>query len=306
MTRLQADLALGLAGLIWGFGFVAQKDALGHIGPCTFVAIRFLLSAAIVFPLVWWEYRRGESNLSIRPILRLPIAALCAAFAVAVLLQQIGLGTTTVTNTSFLTGLYVVMVAPVGWLLYRQKLSSVVSIAGVLSVLGIWLLAGGHFDALPQNFGFGDLLVLGCAFGFAFQVAIMGHIAKQIQSPFLLSFLQYLAVGIVALALALIFEHIDFHAIRAAWASILYAAVASGGIAYTLQSIAQQYTPSADTAIIMSSESLFGAVGGIWLMGDRLTFYGGVGCAAIIAAIILVELVPQFSKQRRARKKAVR
>jgi len=165
-------------------------------------------------------------------------------------------------------------------------------LAGCLSVVGVWLLAGGNLTKPLQGLGFGDLLVLGCAFGFAFQVTLLGHVANLIRIPFALSFIQYLAVGVVALVLALCFEVIDWSAISDAWISILYAGMASGGIAYTLQAVAQQHTPSADTAIILSSESLFGGLGGMWLLGERLTFAGAVGCAAIILAIVVVELAP--------------
>ncbi len=302
MTRLQADLTLGLAGLIWGFGFVAQKDALGHIGPFTFVAARFALSALVVLPLVWRE-RAFDRLCSARCGWQgyASLFALGATFSGAVLLQQVGIGTTTVTNTAFLTGLYIVMVPLAAWLLYRHRILPSALIAGALSVLGIWLLAGGSPDRMPQNFGLGDALVLGCTVCFAFQVPLLGQLAQRMRAPFILSFLQYLAVGVIALALAVRFETIDFAAIRDAWGSILYAGIASGGIAYTLQAVAQQHTPSADTAIILSTESLFGGLGGVWLLGERLTATGMIGCGAIIAAIIVVELGPLWKKRRAKR-----
>jgi drug/metabolite transporter (DMT)-like permease len=297
LNRLKADLTLGLAGFIWGFGFVAQKDALHHIGPFTFVALRFLLSALVITPFVMREdgfklLRHSKpSGLS-----RKNIVAMSAAFAIGVLLQQLGIQTTTVTNAAFLTGLYVVMVPAVGWILYRTKILPPTLIAALLSLLGVWLLAGGSITKPLQGFGFGDLLVLGCAFGFAFQVSMMGRIAKIIQIPFALSFIQYLVVGLIASLLALCLEPMDWQTIRAAWIPILYAGAISGGIAYTLQSVAQQYTSSADTAIILSSEALFGGLGGMWLLKERLDLAGWLGCAVIIIAIIVVELAPFINR----------
>ena len=160
MTRLQADLALCLAGLIWGFGFVAQKDALNHIGPFTFVASRFLLSALVVLPLALREKGfRGLTTGFSKNINAGKIMIMCAAFAAAVSLQQYGMTATSVTNTAFITGLYVVMVPFIGWFFYKQKLSAPVLVACVLSAIGVWLLSGGNVNDLKISLGHGDEFV---------------------------------------------------------------------------------------------------------------------------------------------------
>jgi drug/metabolite transporter (DMT)-like permease len=80
----------------------------------------------------------------------------------------------------------------------------------------------------------------------------------------------------------------------------LYLGVASGGIAYTLQAIAQQHTSPADSSIIMGGgETLFGAIGGAWLLHEMMNVSGYLGCAAIMGSIVLVELVPYLQKKSR-------
>ena len=306
MTRVKADLALALAGLIWGFGFVAQKAALDHIGPFTFVAARFLISAIFILPFVLRE--KGLKRLpkaSRKDASRILI--LCAAFTIAVLVQQCGMTATSVTHTAFLTGLNVVMVPIIGFAFGHHKLSLPLLIASTLSLLGVWLLSGGISNDLIIHIGIGDALILLCALGFAFQIVILGRLAKRINLPFLLSFLEYAAVGIIALLGAVLFEKIDFNSLLQAWQPILFAGIASGGIAYTLQAVAQQHTPPSDAAIIMSSEALFGGIGGVWLMHDPMNLEGLMGCAAIMGAIILVEIGPLWHwNQSRRKRKTVR
>jgi drug/metabolite transporter (DMT)-like permease len=302
LTRVQADLALGLAGLIWGFGFVAQKTALDHIGPFTFVAARFLISALFVLPLVLRDNGLRKLKTAVpHGGNGLKLLALCIAFSIGVLFQQVGMRSTSVTNTSFITGIYIVLVPFVGALFYKTRLSFATLIASLLSLLGVWLLSAG--GDIHMHFGRGDILVLLCTFGFAVQVTVLGRLANKMRLPFAISFVQYLVVTIIALILALYFEHIDWQSLIDAWLPILFAGVASGGIAYTLQAAAQQHTPSADAAIIMSSEVLFGGVGGIWLLHEKLTMIGMLGCIAVIAAIILVELAPVV-RARHTRRKA--
>jgi len=303
LTRFQADIALCIAGLIWGFGFVAQKTALDHIGPFTFVAARFLISALFILPLVIHEkgFHRLHAAANTKNISRLFI--LGGAFSLSVLLQQYGMKVASVTHTAFLTGLYIVMVPFVGRMFHRQPLLVPTLIACVLSVFGIWLLSGGQTSDFAIDFSRGDGMVLLCTFGFAIQVTVMGRLAKRLQLPFTLSFIQCIFVGSIALILAIVFEEINLATLLQAWIPILYAAIASGGIAYTLQAVAQQHTPSADAAIIMSSEALFGGIGGVWLLHERLPIQGVFGCCAIMAAIILVELGPLLTWGRSLRNK---
>ena len=57
-----ANLLLLLAGAIWGFGFLAQKNAMDDIGPMLFVGLRFLLAAVAVLPLCLRELKAAPAN----------------------------------------------------------------------------------------------------------------------------------------------------------------------------------------------------------------------------------------------------
>jgi drug/metabolite transporter (DMT)-like permease len=56
--------------------------------------------------------------------------------------------------------------------------------------------------------------------------------------------------------------------------------------------VGQRHAQPADAAIILSSETVFAALFGAWLMGDRLGSAALAGCALILAGIILVQLLP--------------
>lgn len=294
MTRLQADLVLLLVSLIWGAAFVAQKDAMDHVGAYTFVAARFGISALLVLPLALREHKRGAAPN--KKVFR-DLGLLCLAFCAGVLFQQAGLVRTTVTNAGFLTGLYVLFTAIICAAVYKQKLSRLVFPAALLSVAGIGMLSGG-LDMAHMNSG--DAMVLLCAVGFGFQVALIGRIMQKWQAPFRVCLLQYASVALVSVIAAFVFENPDWTAIRQAGWAILYAGAISGGIAYTLQVIAQQYTPASDSAVIMSGESVFAAIFGIWLMGDKLTATSATGCGLIIFAILMVEFGPSLFRRKQS------
>lgn len=292
MTRLQADLVLLMVALIWGAAFVAQKDAMDHVGAYTFVAARFGISALLVLPLALREQKRGP--VPSRNVYR-DLGFLCIAFAAGVLFQQAGLVRTTVTNAGFLTGLYVLFTAIICAAVYKQKLSKLVFPAALMSVAGIGMLSGG-LDMAHMNMG--DLMVLCCAIGFGFQVALVGRIMQKWAAPFRVCFLQYASIALIAMTAALVWEQPAWETIQQAGWAILYAGVISGGVAYTLQVVAQQYTPASDSAVIMSGESVFAAIFGIWLMNDALTPTGAAGCGLIILAILMVEFGPALFRRK--------
>jgi drug/metabolite transporter (DMT)-like permease len=101
--------------------------------------------------------------------------------------------------------------------------------------------------------------------------------------------MQYAACAVAGLAVALVCEGITITALQANLVQICYAGLISGGIAYTLQAVAQQHTPPSDAAVILSGESFFAAIFGILLLGEHLTSAGRAGCALILAAMLLVE-----------------
>ena len=107
-----------------------------------------------------------------------------------------------------------------------------------------------------------------------------------------LTFVQFLVVALLGLIATHELETVTRAGLIAALPEIIYAGIISGGIAYSLQAIAQRYTPPSDAAIIMGSEALFAALAGALLLGERLTAAGWLGAALILVAVLLVELVP--------------
>ena len=134
--------------------------------------------------------------------------------------------------------------------------------------------------------------------GFAVQVVLVGRIMQNSRAVFSLSAIQYAAVALVALIGMLAFETPSMAGLSGALWQIVYAGAISGGLAYTLQIVAQQYAPAADSAIILSGEALFAAIAGALLMGDQLSLLQYGGCAMIAAAILLVELAPILFRKK--------
>jgi drug/metabolite transporter (DMT)-like permease len=293
MSRLQADFLLLITALIWGTAFIAQKTGMEGLGPYGFVGVRFALSLLVVLPLAFLEYKKKPAvSEKIKPIWAI---ALCLTFVGGVILQQIGIKYTSVTNAGFLTGLYVVGVPFAGWLIFRRRPAWIVLPACLLALTGTWFLNGASLTKL----NYGDLMVILCAASFALQVVLIGYIVQKTSRPLFYSVLQYGACAVVGMILAIFVEHISWDVVMDNAPQLLYAGVVSGGIAYTLQAVAQQHTPASDAAVILAGEALFAALAGMILLGDRLDGMGWFGCGLIFTAIILVEVGALFLLKRR-------
>ena len=294
MERVKADLSLLLAAFIWGTAFIAQKTAVATIGPLTFLACRFVLSALLLAPMAWAESRRRNDPLSPADWRLAQMVGLSLFGGMAI--QQIGIVTTSTTNAGFLTAIYVVMVPVVAWVLTRRTPSVTVVAACTVSMAGAWMLEQGGGAAQP--WGMGDMLILFSDIFQALQMILVERFLARHNRPMLLSFVQYAVIAVIGFAMAFIFETVSWEGIRAVAPAILYAGLLSGGVAFTLQIIAQRHTPAAEAGIIMSLESVFAALAGALLLGDRLGPAGLAGCGLILAGVVLAQVLPLLRRNR--------
>ena len=289
LTRWQANALLLLAAAIWGSAFIGQVLGMAGMGPFGFTAVRFALGALVVAPLAWREWRalRRAGHAADRRDAA-TIALLGTLTCAGVLLQQIGLQSTSVTHAGFLTAIYVPLVPLLGWWLHRRAPHASVwpAVAGCLA--GTWLLTGG---GLPSA-GSGDAWVLASAFPWAVQVLLVGHAANRLRGPFVLACGQFTVCALLSLALAASNETISVDGLRLAAGAIVYTGILSVGLGLTLQVVAQRAAHPAEAAIILSSETVFAALFGAWFFDERLSAQGWAGCALILASILLVELLP--------------
>ncbi|WP_102958888.1 DMT family transporter [Mangrovicella endophytica] len=293
MTRSAANLLLLLAGAIWGMGFVTQSAAMASVGPWTFVAARFLIAAATVAPFAWLEGRKPAATPMPAGAWRGFVLTGLVLFAGAIL-QQVGLLTTSVTNSGFLTGLYVVFTPLLALVLMRHRAHWVVWPAALAALIGIALLGGGTLAALTV----GDGLTVVCALFWSLQILLVGKYAQSSGRPLLLNTVQFATTAVIALIGAVLLEPISLEALGAVWKEIAYAGIFSSGLAFSLQTIGQRWTSAPQAAIFLSSEALFAALFGALVLGERMQALGFLGCALIFAAILAVELVPLWGKRR--------
>jgi drug/metabolite transporter (DMT)-like permease len=297
VTRIQANLLLLAVALVWGSAFVAQAHGTESLGSFTFTGIRFLLGVCVISPFALRDIRMISRRV-VKPERRdmLGVLMLGLLLALGAVFQQIGITGTTVTNAGFLTALYVPLVPLISWLIMRARPHWSVWPASLGCLLGTWMLSG----AGVLNLSVGDAWVIASSLFWALHVIFVGRVADRLDAPFLVASGQFLVAGVACLGWSGFTETITLEAIREATVPILYTGVISVGFAYTGQVVGQRYADAADAAIILSAETLFAALFGFLLMGDRLSSTGIAGCVLIFVCIIAVQLLPLIGSKKEA------
>ena len=297
MNRLQANSLLALAAAIWGSSFVVQQVGTGNLGSISFTGARFLVGGLIVFPFAFRQFRRVEKlERKFRQEDWLALAVTGVVLLIAAVLQQHGILRTSVTNSGFLTALYVPLVPFLGLLFLKRRVHFVVWPASICCFIGTYIMSG----AQSLEFADGDLWVIASTIFWATHVMLVGALASRTRAPLAVAAVQFMVCGTLGLGLGYMVESPVMADFFGAILGICYVGIFSVGMAFTFQVVGQRYTPAADAAIILSSETVFAAIGGILFLGEQLTVFQISGGALIFASIISVELIPH-TKLGRAR-----
>lgn len=284
--NLKGSLILILCAFIWGMAFSAQSTATNYIGPFTFVFLRSLITSIVLFavyPLFRSRSAQERSKYSLKRYWTLGVVLGAILFG-ACALQQAGIAYTSAAKSGFITALYIVLIPIIG-LFMGKRITGQVWVGVAVSLFGMCLLC--LKDDLSINIG--DIITLGCAFVFSFHIIVIDKYAGGMNSV-LLSAIQFGASALCALPFMLITETPSWNGIAACWTSILYAAVCSGAIGYTLQMVGQKYAEPTLASLLMCLESVFAAFGGWILLGETLAMREILGCLLMLSASVIAQL----------------
>lgn len=291
------NILLTLTALIWGCAFVAQSVGMEYVKPFTFNGIRCIIGGIVLiianFAFDYFKkkngtYKKPDANEK-KELIKGGIVCgiiLCAASTI----QQIGISQTTVGKAGFISVLYILIV-PFFGLLMRQKLPKMIWVCCVLALGGLYLLCMNE----SLSFSKGDFTVLISAATFALHILAIDHFAPKVDCV-KLSCLQFLVAGIISAILMFIFDKPDYSEVAKAWLPILYAGALSGGVGYTLQTVAQKWTKPSVASLLMSLESVFAVIAGALILRQIPTLRETAGCVLMFISIIIIQL-PEKKKE---------
>jgi len=284
---LLADISLFIVAIVWGSGFIATKNALGDIPPLFLTGTRFALGG-LILTCIFYKRLKTLSKSDI-----LGAVSVGVILFLAFTTQTYGLQTTEAGKSAFLTGTNVVMVPFLFWMIHKKAPDKFAFVAAFICLGGIALLS---LEETSFTLQVGDSLTLICAFFYACHIASTGYYAKRMD-PLALSIVQFAVVASLSLVAGFFLEPIPVGLPLTSWFPVFYLAIFGTCIAFALQTIGQKYTHSTHAAIILSMESVFGALLGVLLLNEVLTFKMFIGCMTILLAILTAETKWSFFRK---------
>ena len=324
---LRADILLLITAAIWGFGFVAQRSGMEYVGPFAFNGIRFILGSISLLPLIFIRRNRSiRSGLSPSPFHRLLLSCLLVGgcLFIAVMFQQFGIIFTTAGNAGFITGLYVVF-TPIAGIFLGRKTGLPTWIGSVFTLAGLYFIS---VAGSPGSINPGDIIIVVSAFFWTAHVLLIDRLMNtankkdMIIDPVELSAGQFAICGLLSLIGAFLIEPFIIPAVEKidpsllsaglfewkpilslissivnktisfpveAIIPILYGGLASVGIAYTLQVVAQRDAPPAHATIILCFEGCFAALGGALLLAEKIDGWTLLGFILMLTGMLATQ-----------------
>ncbi len=296
-SERKALLLLLLVSFIWGAGFFITDIALRGFTSLQVVTLRFLFGAltlSIIFHKHFKTITKEEVFAGI-----VSGFFLCIAFAIQVYGQYFS----TPSISAFLTVTYVVLVPIFSKLIFKKDISKSVIMSAFLVLIGILVITLGTFrgDTDAINMPLGIILTIICAFGWTFQVLAIeyfSHSEKYSIHPSNLTISMLWSAFVFSVIFNIIsfimfgesFEYSEYTI--NALLSIIFLGIFSTAFAFLIQNFAQQHAAASKVAIILSLESVFGALLSNIFLGEQFNVLMIIGFAIVFIAVLLTELSP--------------
>lgn len=283
------DVLLLITAIVWGGGFIGVVESLDTLTPFYMIATRFAIASILMLICFFKKFKTIEKSDLIPGIASGFFLFLGFAF------QTIGAMYVSVGKLAFLTALNVIMVPFIVLLCFKEKIKKYNLISSFIAVVGFALLN------LSKEAGFslgtGELLGIGCAIGFAGQIALLGHFASK-RDPIKLAILQMLTCTILGGICAILFEVPPQAITLEMMMPVTYLGIFSTFIAFLFQTVGQKYTSASRAAILLSMESVFGISLSVIILGEVVTMPMVIGASLIFAAVIIAEYMHARSEAK--------
>lgn len=274
-SKLTLYIAMISIAAVWGSSFVVMKDSLERQNVFSFLSSRFILAALLMV-----LYKPGVfRGLTKKFIYRGIIAGILLGSGY--IFQTYGLTKTTVSNTGFITGLYLVFTPLISLIILKRHVLKIQWIAVVVATIGLFFIS---YNGV--TIGLGEILVLISAFIYGAHFVALGEWSDG-KNTYALTFIQVATVA----ALTSIFAFKDGFQVApdsTVWLAILYTAFFATFIGFLIQTKAQSVMSATVASVLLATETPFAVFFGLYFHSDPLTLRIITGGSLVMAAMALV------------------
>jgi drug/metabolite transporter (DMT)-like permease len=295
MRKYFPETMLMINTLIWGATFVIIKSALTNVSPLLFISLRFLTATLILLPFAFKMFRNINRQIFWDGIF------LGLLYFIGFTTQTAGLKYTTATKSAFITGTFIIFTPVFQVLIERRSPAKRVLLGILLALTGLIFLTSkgdsllGVFSEISESFNIGDFLTLLCALFFALYLVYLDIISKRNDYKPLV-FLQVVVTGILGLLFSFLFNGWEIETIEFSFSSsllfaVLYTSIFATVLTTVIQTKYQKFVTPSVAGIIFSFEPIFAAVFAFFVMNEKISNFGLLGCALIFTGLLVSEVL---------------
>ena len=294
-------IMLSMTAVFWGAGFVLNDQLLGsafHDAPNLINAVRFGVSS-IVLAVIFCKKLKFDKKTILFGLAG--GAMLFAGFT----LQIYGLRSSTPSHNGFFTAAYIVFVPFIAWILLKKRPTWIMFVGVAAALTGLAIL--NFFNAEnDEPTLIGDLLTLTGALLFASQIVWTDFSLKKGADTVNMTVWQCVFAAILFILYTVIFESknysaISFDASYCVW-RLIVTTLGGTAFAYFSQTYAQNRLNATETSLILACESPIGALLSVACGIEAFRWNTLVGGLLVIAAVIIMEVIPAVSENRKRNK----
>ena len=273
--ELTANIILLIVAIIWGWGFVAGKQALSTLSPVAVLMYRFTMASVLCIVFFGRRIAKTPRSTAVRGCI-IGTMHMCS-----LMVQLIGLRYTSPANQSFLCTAYVVLVPFISWIVIHKRPLPKDFLAGIIALAGI------GFISLKKglSISFGDSMTLVFAVIFGLQIVLTGMFVKEDADGVQLAFFQFISAAVLSgIACVIVGAEVTTFT-GESLAGMIFLGVVNTFVALIGQNAGQKYTKDTTASLILSLESVFGFMFSVFYYGEAVSWkmvLGGVMCFAAI------------------------
>ncbi len=286
------EFLLVLVTLFWGTTFILTKQTTEDIPSFLYLGIRFGIAFLAMVPFLFnsGKFFKSWRNWKI---------SIIAGFLyfLSIFTQTLGLQSTSASKGAFITSLGVIFVPLFMSIVQKRRVHFLLWIAVLIAITGVGLLSFSEVESISW---LGDSLVLICAIAYAFYVIYLDNNVQDVEiMPF--TTIQLFLIAFLSIVISLIYEFgitdsiPDISTMFSVQNTLvlLYLGVVATTLTFVMQSYGQKFVSSTRTSLIFTFEPFFATLFAIWIGGEILSLFVGIGMIFIFIAVIISILSPQ-------------
>ena len=277
----KAIVLLAAVGIARGSSFMFSRLLLDTVAPFSLLAWRFLLAVPLLAIIFHTHLRNNNRQVLAHGCILGALYTAVMSFEMRALLH------TATSTVSFLEHTAIVLVPLFETIVFRAlptRKAVLCTLAVMAGVALITLRDGFVAFGIGEAFGLCGATIYACA------IIATARFAKR-DDPLLLGIVQIASMGLLCLALALVFERPTLPASGMQWLYLGVLVLVCTVFGFTFQPVAQRYLSAQVAGLLCATNPLTAAVLGIAVLGEPATAPVFAGMALVIIGIMVTSVM---------------